>query len=107
MALRYRIITLFLLVQSIGIACSWLWQHVPADAGVPLWGTGMLLLIPGDFIAAWMVEKSFWRSGLSLASMGILSTLLGYIDIRKTRLRSTPRITRWVIINLTCRARIP
>lgn len=67
---------IFAMVQSIGIACSWLWQHAPADIGVALWGTTLVLLIPGNFLASWMVERLFWRSGLSLASLGILSTLL-------------------------------
>jgi hypothetical protein len=68
--------TIFVLVQSIGIACAWLWHHVPADIGVALWGVALVLLIPGNFLASWIVESSFWRSGLSLTSMGILSTLL-------------------------------
>lgn len=66
----------FVLVQSIGIACSWLWQHVPADISVVLWGTALVLLIPGNFLASWIVENSFWQSGLSLTSMGAFSTLL-------------------------------
>jgi hypothetical protein len=68
--------TVFVLVQSMGIACSWLWPHVPANIGAALWGTALVLLIPGNFLATWIVERSFWRSGLSLASMGTLSTLI-------------------------------
>jgi len=41
-----------------------------------LWGTALFTLFPGNLIGAWIIEKLFWQSGLSLVSMGILSTLL-------------------------------
>ena len=79
MTSRTWVTAVFALVQSVGIACSWLWPYAPSDVGVVLWGTGLVLLIPGNFVASWIVEDAFWRSGLSLTSMGVLSTLLLFV----------------------------
>jgi hypothetical protein len=76
MAVRVWIITVFMLVQTIGIACSWLWQHATPQLGVLLWGTALVLLVPGNFLAPWIIEGTMWNSGLSLKSMGILATML-------------------------------
>ena len=76
MAWRAWATTAFVIVQSIGTACSWLWKYAPGDISVVLWGTSLVLLVPGNFLASWMVENSFWRSGLSLTSMAVLSSLL-------------------------------
>ena len=76
MAARYRDISVFVLVQAIGLAASWIWQHASGDLSVALWSVALVLLIPGNFLAAWVVESSLWHSGLSLMGMGILSTVL-------------------------------
>ncbi|WP_457849366.1 hypothetical protein, partial [Staphylococcus aureus] len=36
----------------------------------------LVMLLPGNFLAAWLIERMFWNGGLSLSSMGALSTLL-------------------------------
>jgi fucose permease len=69
---------LFLAVQVIGAICSWLWQFVPSVIGVPLWGTALVLLVPGNFLGEWIVEKLLWHSSLSLLSMSILVTIVAF-----------------------------
>ena len=49
----------------------WLWSVVPI-AGVYLWGTALIALVPGNFISAVLIEKLFWSSGLSLIGMSLL-----------------------------------
>ena len=75
MSARRAAVLAFSTTQLIGVVCSWLWQHVPGDIGMPMWGGALILLVPGNFLSPWLVEKLFWRSGLSLTSMGIISTL--------------------------------
>ncbi len=67
---------LFVAVQVIGVACSWLWQFVPSAIGVPLWGTALVVLVPGNFLGEWVVERLLWRSGVSLVGMSVISTVL-------------------------------
>lgn len=69
-------IIVFLSVQLLGIACSWLWDHPASAASSLLWGTALVALFPGNLLSAWIVEKLFWQSHLSLVSMGIISTVL-------------------------------
>ncbi len=76
MALRRSALAAFSAVQLLGIACSWLWEHPPSAASSLLWGTALLALFPGNLLSAWVVEKLFWHSGLSLTAMGIISTAL-------------------------------
>ncbi len=73
---RRWIIVFFSAVQLLGIGCSWLWEHPPSAASSLLWGTGLFALFPGNLLSAWIVEKLFWQSRLSLMSMGIISTVL-------------------------------
>jgi hypothetical protein len=76
MRFRRWIIVLFSAVQLLGIGCSWLWEHPPSAVSSVLWGTAFLALFPGNLLGAWIVEKLFWQSRLSLVSIGIFSTVL-------------------------------
>jgi hypothetical protein len=40
--------------------------------GPTLWVIGTLLLLPGDFMGAFIVEKMLWKSGLTMAQLTIL-----------------------------------
>ncbi len=73
---RRTVALIFVAVQVVGTACSWLWQYVDSSIGVPMWGTALVLLVPGNFIGSWVSESLLWRSGLSLPAMGVISTLL-------------------------------
>lgn len=72
---RRRMIVFFSMVQLVGLGCAWL-QHPPSSASSFLWGTGFVLLFPGDLLSAWMMENLFWHSRLSLASMNAISAVL-------------------------------
>jgi hypothetical protein len=65
----------FLIVQTIGLACLGLWQHFPSSLGMVMWGTAMILLFPGNFLGGWLVEKLFWQGPLSLVGIGLLSAV--------------------------------
>jgi hypothetical protein len=76
---RNRATSVFVVLQLVGIALSWLWQHVSAEAGMVLWWAALILLIPGNFLASWIVEKSLWHSVFSLTSMWVLSAILLFV----------------------------
>ena len=73
--MRRRFIVSFAVVQVVGMVCSWL-QHPPSAASPLLWGTGFVLLFPGDLLSAWIMEKLFWQSHLSLGSMTAITAVL-------------------------------
>ena len=79
MMLRRWTVTLFLAVQIIGVACSWLWQHVPDQIGVPMWGAALILLVPGNFLGPWIVETLLWKTRLSLPTMGVIASILSFV----------------------------
>ena len=76
MRLRRAAMVFFLTTQALGVAFSWTWQHVASDVGVPMWGAALILLIPGNFLGPWIAASILWHSGLSLMSLGVISTLL-------------------------------
>jgi len=41
------------------------------SAGPFLWGTAFIALFPGNITAAFLIEKFFWNTGLSLKAMSI------------------------------------
>jgi hypothetical protein len=78
----------------------WLWPVVPT-AGAFMWGTEIIVLLPGNFISAILVEKLFWSSGLSLTEMSLLeapilvavNALLWFLLMRLVqRLRGRPDV---------------
>jgi hypothetical protein len=66
----------FVVVQLVGIACSWFSQHPYSAASSFLWGTGLLALLPGNLLGTWAVESLFWRSGLTLGIMSVVGLAL-------------------------------
>jgi len=50
-----------------------LWERVLPAIGVPMWGTALILLFPGNFLAGWLIQSLFWQRGLSLTVIGLLS----------------------------------
>ena len=69
------VVIAFAVVQTVGLACLALWPHVPSTVGLPIWGTALIVLCPGNFLGGWMVEKLFWQGPLSLTGIGILSSV--------------------------------
>jgi hypothetical protein len=76
MTSRNRVATVFVVLQLVGITLSALWQQFPADIGMAFWCAALILLIPGNFLAAWIVEKALWQRGLSLTGLWALSSVL-------------------------------
>jgi hypothetical protein len=74
-----RIHVIFLATQLIGITCWWLWQFAPSALRMPIWGTSLVLLFPGNFLGSWIIERLLWRTSLSLLSMSILTTILQFV----------------------------
>jgi hypothetical protein len=74
-----RWITAFWIVQLVGIACSWFWQHPFSPASSFLWGTGLLTLFPGNLLGGWTVQRLFWQNHLTIGSMSVIATLLAVI----------------------------
>jgi len=74
--MKRRTVLIFLAAESIGIICWWAWQYAPSFLAIPMWGTSLILLFPGNFLGGWLVEKIFWRTSLSLVNMSILTTIL-------------------------------
>jgi hypothetical protein len=69
-------ITVFAVVQLVGIGCGLLSNHLLSAGGPFLWGMSFCILFPGNILGEWAVEKLFWQSSLSLTSMAVISTVL-------------------------------
>jgi hypothetical protein len=72
---RHRAVLVFCMVQLVGIACSWFWDHPPSSASSFLWGTAFVLLFPGNIAGAVIIEKLFWQR-MSLGTMGVVTTVV-------------------------------
>jgi hypothetical protein len=59
------VLIIFVAVQIIGLACSWFWHHPYSSASSLLWGVGFFVLLPGNVLGSWLVEKLFWERHLS------------------------------------------
>jgi hypothetical protein len=73
------LLTLFLIVQLVGISCLALWPHAPSSVSMPMWGTALIALFPGNFIGGFLAEKLFWQKGLSLSGLSVLAMLLQFL----------------------------
>jgi hypothetical protein len=64
--------SIFLGVQTIGEICAWAAGHFLSQVGPVLWIGGTILLLPGNMVGAWVVEKLLWTSGVTIPRMMIL-----------------------------------
>jgi hypothetical protein len=62
---KHPVLALFLGVQFVGLACSWFWHHPYSSVSSLLWGVGFIVLLPGNVLGTWLVEKLFWGSHIS------------------------------------------
>jgi hypothetical protein len=62
---------LFACVQLAGLVSICVRPFAKA-AGSFLWGTAFITLLPGNLMAAMLIEKLFWNTGLSLRAMSIV-----------------------------------
>ena len=58
--------------QVLGEICHWSWPSTQSALGPVLWGGAFFLLLPGNFVGGYLIEKVFWRSGLTLLQMQLL-----------------------------------
>lgn len=62
----------FIVTQAIGESCFWTWEYVHSQVGLWLWGCGLILLFPGNFLSAIAIEKLLWNKGLTLIQLSAL-----------------------------------
>ncbi|MGB8326471.1 MAG: hypothetical protein WCE48_02705 [Steroidobacteraceae bacterium] len=93
---RRTVAVIVVALQVVGTACSWLWQHVDSSIGVPMWGTGLVLLAPGNFIGYWIVESLLWRRGLSLQWLDVVATFVALV-INAIVWYAVIRLVSWVV----------
>ena len=60
---------LFAGLQLIRLVCMCTWQSAPPGVASFIWDTAIVALFSGNFLRAILIEKLFWRNGLSLATM--------------------------------------
>jgi hypothetical protein len=65
----------FCAVQCVGVICMWVWPHTLTGSSF-FWGTALLLLFPGNFLSALIVEKFLWQSRLSLTAIAVIEVPL-------------------------------
>lgn len=76
---KHLVLSVFLIVQFVGLACMGLWQHVPSSLGMVMWGTALIVMFPGNFLGGWLIEKLFWQGPLSLTGIGLLSAVAAVV----------------------------
>jgi hypothetical protein len=69
---------IFVIVEAVAVACWLTWPLMPnaSAIGPALWGTQLLLLMPGSVISGLAVERSLWMTGASLQLMSITALVL-------------------------------
>ena len=72
---KHIVLTVFLVVQFVGVVSLEFWSLFPSSLGMILWPTAMVVLFPGDFLGGWLIEKLFWHRSLSLGSIDFLSAV--------------------------------
>ena len=70
-----KLTVIFLSTQIVGEIFAWILPHVTGLAGPWLWVASVILLLPGDLIATWIVEKFLWTSGLNAIQLQCLKTV--------------------------------
>jgi hypothetical protein len=50
------VLIIFLVVQIVGLACSWFSHHPYSSGSSFLWGVGFIALLPGNVLGSWLVE---------------------------------------------------
>ncbi len=73
--MRRNIAIAFLISQLLGELFVWMAPHRTGPEGPWLWVASVVLLLPGNLIASWIIEKFFWTSGLSSSQLQLLEVL--------------------------------
>jgi len=67
-----RFFAWFAMLQAMGEICSWSWPYIVSPVGPYLWVTSIVLLIPGNFVSTWIIQKLFWTSSVPITYLRIL-----------------------------------
>ena len=62
----------FVACQVIGEICQWSWPVTRSAIGPVFWYGAFLLLLPGNFASAFLIERFFWMRGLTLLQMQLI-----------------------------------
>jgi hypothetical protein len=62
----------FAAFQAIGEICQWSWPSAQSTIGPIFWYGALFLLLPGNFLGGYVIEKLFWRTGLTLVQLQLL-----------------------------------
>ena len=63
---------IFVVVQTVGVVCAWTAGHFLSALGPNLWVTGFVLLLPGNLVGAFILEKLLWMSGVTTFQLNLL-----------------------------------
>jgi hypothetical protein len=62
--------------QVLGEICQWSWPSTYSAIGPVLWGGAFFLLLPGNLVGGYLIERFFWRSGLTVLQMQLMQVPL-------------------------------
>lgn len=71
-SVRAKLVWVFIAVQAIGEVCFWTSPHVMSSVGRYVWAAGFVLLLPGNQLAAMVIETLFWPR-LSQSTMSLVA----------------------------------
>jgi hypothetical protein len=72
---KSTVLITFVGVQILGLLCSWFSHHPYSTASASLWGTGFIVLFPGDMLGSLPVEKLLWESHLPTLATDLLTAV--------------------------------
>ena|ERR1035441_5552671 len=62
--------------QILGEICQWSWPSTYSAIGQMLWSGAFLLLLPGNLVTSFVIEKAFWGTDVTLFQMQLLEVPL-------------------------------
>ena len=71
-----RSVVIFSMVQLLGIASSWFWEHPYSVFSSFLWGVSFFALLPGNLLGPWAVQSLLWQKGLTLGTLSVIAIVL-------------------------------
>lgn len=61
--------------QIIGEICQWSWPSAQPAMGPWLWGGAFFLLLPGNLVGGYLIERRLWGTEVTLSQMQVLLAL--------------------------------